>query len=232
MNSSDFHAFSLQHLVVLGIIAGLCFAAAIAARRMSAAYSAWVGRSLGMLLLGYMATIYISKAAKHALAWEHALPLELCHLVLIACIISLFQPNPWSTEIAYFWGLGGTLQAALTPDLARAFPSWDFIFFFWSHGVILAAIFFLVSSPDFRPRKGSILRMMIALNGYALIVGAINVIGKWNYGYLCHKPQGPSLFDFLGPWPWYLLSLEAVALVMFLLLSLPWKLFLPAKDRP
>jgi hypothetical integral membrane protein (TIGR02206 family) len=223
MISPGFHAFGGQHLITLGAIVFLCLMAVFAARLMSPVSRTWIGRSLGIILLGYMAVIYFRQAAAAALALEYSLPLKLCHLVLIACILSLFRPNQWATEIAYFWGLGGTLQAALTPDLSRGFPSWDFFLFFWSHGGTLVAIFFLVSNRDFKPRKGSILRMMAAINGYALIVGAINAIGGWNYGYLCRKPNHSSLLDLLGPWPWYLLSLELVALVMFLLLSLPWK---------
>lgn len=67
--------------------------------------------------------------------------------------------------------------------------------------------------------------MMIALNIYGLIVGSINALTGWNYGYLCRKPAEPSLLDFLGPWPWYLLSLEFIALATFLLLLLPWWIF-------
>ena len=66
--------------------------------------------------------------------------------------------------------------------------------------------------------------MMIALNIYAVVVGIINAIAGWNYGYLCRKPAMPSLLDFLGPWPWYLLSLELVAFLTFLILDLVWRL--------
>ena len=37
-----------------------------------------------------------------------------------------------------------------------------------------------------------------------------------NHGFLRRKPDSPTLFDLLGPWPWYQLSLEAIALVPFL----------------
>jgi hypothetical integral membrane protein (TIGR02206 family) len=221
MNSS-FHTFSSQHLVMLAAIAIVCFLTARFAKRISLSACAWMGRCFGFLLLGYMAVLYWQQAVEHALAWEYSLPLDLCDFVLIACIISLFRPNQFIAEIAYFWGLGGTLQATLTPDLSQGFPSWSFVLFFWGHGVTLIGIVFLISAGYFKPGKGSILRMMIALNCYALAVGAIDAIAGWNYGYLRRKPAGASLLDFLGPWPWYLLSLEAVALLMFLLFFLPW----------
>jgi hypothetical integral membrane protein (TIGR02206 family) len=211
-----FHAFNSQHLITLTAIAVLCFIA------WRAALQKWLGHFLGFLLLGYATVLYFQAAVGGGLTWQDSLPLELCNMVLIACIVSLFKPNQLTSEIAYFWGLGGVLQATLTPDLSAGFPSWPFFLFFWSHGVTLAAIVFLISGQNFKPRKGSILRMMIAVNGYAVIVGAIDIAAGWNYGYLCRKPYGASLYDFLGPWPWYLLSLEGVALVTFIILYLPW----------
>jgi hypothetical integral membrane protein (TIGR02206 family) len=218
-----FHTFNIQHLITLGTIAVLCFIVAMIARKGSGSQRKWLRLSLGILLLGYMTVLYVRQGLGHALSLEYSLPLELCSLVLIASTIAIFWSNRLITEIAYFWGMGGVLQATLTPDLALGFPSWDFIFFFWGHGATLLAIVFLISRPEFKPGKGSILQMMIALNIYALVVGTVDKIMGWNYGYLCRKPAMPSLLDFLGPWPWYLLSLEAIAFMTFLILSLPWR---------
>jgi hypothetical integral membrane protein (TIGR02206 family) len=222
MATPTFHAFNLQHLVTLGIIAAGCLFLAWKGRAEDS--RKWLGPVLGLALLGYVSVIYIQQGIEHALSWEYSLPLELCNLVLIACIISLFRPNQFIAEIAYFWGLGGVLQATLTPDLSRGFPSWDFVFFFWSHGVTLMAIVFLIARPGFKPRKGSTLRIMISLNIYAVAVGTLDAIAGWNYGYLCRKPAKPSLLDILGKWPWYLVTLEAIALIMFLILGLPWRI--------
>jgi hypothetical integral membrane protein (TIGR02206 family) len=222
--NGQFHAFNTQHLFTLGLIGCLCFAIARAGRGISLSSRKWLGRFLGSLLLSYAAVLYIREAAGHALSWQYSLPLELCNLVLIACIVALFWPNQLITETTYFWGLGGVLQATLTPDLSRGFPSWDYVLFFWSHGVTLISIVFLITAREFRPRKGSVLRMMILLNCYALVVGAIDAVFGWNYGYLCRKPWGASLLDYLGPWPWYLLSLELVSFLIFLLLYLPWNI--------
>lgn len=42
--------------------------------------------------------------------------------------------------------------------------------------------------------------------------------------FISHKPDDPSLLDLIGPWPWYILSLEGVALVMCVILYLPFAL--------
>lgn len=217
-----FRPFSGQHLIVLGTIVFLIFLIVWVTRRLAPQKRPLVGRGLAIVLLSYALLFYIRMGITYGLSWEYTLPLELCDLVLIACLAALFFSNQLAFEIAYFWGLGGTLQAILTPELSQGFPSWNFILFFWSHGTVLAAIAFLISGKGFRPRSGCVSRMLLALNLYALAVGTLDALFQWNYGYLCRKPAMPSLLDYLGPWPFYLISLELLALVIFSLLYLPW----------
>lgn len=219
-----FDPLGTQHLLAISLVLMLAGLTAWAAAVWKPTLRSGLGRLLGFILLGYVCTFYVQQAVGHSLSWEYSLPLDLCSLVLLACILTLFRPNLFTAEIAYFWGLGGTVHAVATPDLAYGFPSWEFLFFFWGHGASLLAIAFIVASGIFRPRRSSVVRMMIAVNIYALAVGAVNALMGWNYGYLCRKPPGPSLLDRLGPWPWYLLSLEGVALLSFFLLDLPWRL--------
>jgi hypothetical integral membrane protein (TIGR02206 family) len=226
-----FQAFSPSHLITMVVIAALCVSIAFTAKLYAPPVRKWIGRAIAASLIAYAGFLYVQQGVRRQLSWEYSLPLDLCNLVLIACIISLIRPNRLLTEIAYFWGMGGGIQAVITPDLTRSFPSWDYILFFWSHGVTLVAISFLIAEPGFRPEKRSIVRMMVGLNVYGLIVGVLDVRMGWNYGYLCQKPGASSLFDYLGPWPWYLVSIELVALISFLLLYLPWKLGGP-EGRP
>jgi len=219
----EFHAFDAQHIISLITIALLCTLAAIVAQKRWPSANQWARGLIALSLLGYTAFFYVHQGLKGFLSWEYSLPFELCNIVMAACLISLFRPNQLATEAAYYWGLGGVLHATITPDLAMGFPSLNFILFFWGHGATLIAIAYLILSPGFRPRKGSILRMMIGLNFYGLIVGSIDAVMDWNYGYLCWKPLVPSLLDYLGPWPWYILSLELIALLTFLILDVPWR---------
>ena len=60
------------------------------------------------------------------------------------------------------------------------------------------------------------------LNFLLVTVGTVNFLTGGNYMFLARKPETASLLDVLGPYPWYLLSLEAVALLLFLVLYLPF----------
>jgi uncharacterized membrane protein YwaF len=60
-------------------------------------------------------------------------------------------------------------------------------------------------------------------NVYLISVGLINWLLGTNYGYACRKPDTPSLMDILGPWPWYLIALQGVALLLFLVLDAPFR---------
>ena len=63
---------------------------------------------------------------------------------------------------------------------------------------------------------------MFFTNIYMVSVFFINQLIGSNYLFVAYKPPGPTLLDALPEWPWYLLYMEAIGLVMFLLLYLPF----------
>ena len=76
----------------------------------------------------------------------------------------------------------------------------------------------------YRPYWSSLVRVAIWGNVYMAAVGLVNWLVGSNYLFIARKPDTPSLIDMLGPWPWYIISLEVVAFLMFLLLYLPYVL--------
>ncbi|MET1013155.1 MAG: TIGR02206 family membrane protein, partial [Paenisporosarcina sp.] len=72
-----------------------------------------------------------------------------------------------------------------------------------------------------------IVKTMIVLNILLPIVFMMNVFVNGNYMFLQRKPVNGSLLDFLGPYPWYILSLELVAFAMFFIL---WIIFRKEKQ--
>ena len=57
----------------------------------------------------------------------------------------------------------------------------------------------------------------------AIVVGLVNVAWGTNYLYLCSKPVNPTLLDRFGPWPLYIVVVDALALGVFWLLELPFR---------
>jgi hypothetical integral membrane protein (TIGR02206 family) len=166
-------------------------------------------------------------------SWTGMLPLHLCDFALFACVIAALARNQLAYELAYFWGLAGTMQGLLTPELQYGFPTLYYWYFFIGHGGIVATVLFLTFAKlGLRPRWRSVLHAYVGVLAYALVVGAINAALKTDYGFLCAKPAGGSLLDVLGPWPWYIGSLTLVALLFFVVLYLPWAIADAARNRP
>lgn len=74
------------------------------------------------------------------------------------------------------------------------------------------------------------MRALIASNVYAALIGTFDYFFKTDYMFLRSKPPTPSLLDVLGPWPWYILVCEFVALGLFLLLYLPFRHPAPVRN--
>lgn len=211
---SDFQLFGLTHLASIGIILGLAFAfVAVARSQRFQGWGQWIRFLLVFILLGNELIGQIVAIRKGLWSYEWGLPLQICDLAIFTAAYSLFWHRQLIWELTYFWGLAGTLQAILTPDLQVTFPDPTYIKFFTTHGSILISVIFLAAGCGRPIYSVSIKRVFWATNIYALLIGFFNWILQTNYGYLCEKPEQTSLLTYLGPWPFYLLTLEGVLFV-------------------
>lgn len=150
--------------------------------------------------------------------WEvsYSLPLELCSLSLYASIILLWTNNLRLYPFVFFAGIGGATQALLTPDLALGFPHFRYFQFFYIHGgIIFTALYFTWIKGE-RPTFLKMIKTIVVLNVIAAFVYIVNRLVDGNYMFLRMKPQKGSLLDYLGAYPYYLLSLEVVTTIIFL----------------
>lgn len=214
--------FHAEHLATLAVIIACCVAFAMAGRVRGGAFARPAAFALAALLVLNKIAVYWTILSMEEFHWTSALPMHMCDWSAIAAIIALIWRRQLAFEMAYFWGLGGTLQATLTPDLAYDFPDIRFITFFASHGGTLVAIAFLVFGLRMRPWPVSLIRIFIWSNIYLVAAGTVDFLLDENYGYLRAKPFHASLLDHLGPWPWYILSLEAVAILSYLIYYSPF----------
>src|SRR5262249_9972601 len=65
--------------------------------------------------------------------WRQMLPMQMCDWGMVVVSVAMWTGSQRWFEVAYFWGIGGTLQAVLTPNLRYGFPDWRFISFFRLH---------------------------------------------------------------------------------------------------
>jgi hypothetical integral membrane protein (TIGR02206 family) len=219
-----FHAYSSSHLTVIFLTIVLPLALALAVHRTK---SRALERSIcvtisALLLINYIAYLIV---ARHfgVTEWYKALPLQLCDWAMFVIIVALWTGSRRWLEIAYFWGIGGTLQAILTPNLRFGFPDLRFISFFVAHSGIIIGIVFLMLIYGFRPSPKGILRTFFWTEVYFVVAFTFDLLTGENYGFLLHKPEAASLLSFLSDWrPLYLVEFHLLAWVFFCVLYLPF----------
>lgn len=220
--SPEFVLFGHVHLLTLALILALCVWLGRVARRSDthrlATMLAPVAVVLVVLELGKLAVAI----GIYGYSWTHALPLDLCDVNSFLCAYMLVLRSYRTFEVAYFWTMGGSVTALLTPNLALGFPDPVFITFFLGHGLVVGAVVCGIFGYGFRPRPKSVVITLAVTALYAAIVGGLNVILGTNYMFLCEKPAGRSLLDFLGPWPIYLFGLAGVTVLVCWLCYLPF----------
>src|SRR5690625_7970907 len=68
----------------------------------------------------------------------------------------------------------------------------------------------------------TLIKAFLTINLIAAIVFIINLLIDANYMFLIHKPRSTSLLDILGPYPYYLIALEGIVIIVFFILYLPF----------
>lgn len=205
--------------------AALCVALPVAARTRPGTWTRPVARGLAVLLLAAVLAYHLVIALRGSYALDFDLPLHLTDAVTVVAALALWSPRPLPVELTYFWGLTASLLAVLTPALGAddGYPSLLFWHYFVTHsGVVLAAIF-LVFGLGLTPRPRAVRRVFLATVGWAAVAAVGNALTGGNYMFLRERPDTPSLLDYLGPWPWYILSTALLALALFALLDLPFR---------
>jgi hypothetical integral membrane protein (TIGR02206 family) len=213
---------STAYLVSIGIAAvvgaGLC----VAARRHPGRWRVWAGRALGALLVAGMIVWQIDQVVRHAWTIEADLPLNLCDTALLVAAVACWSQQVTLVELTYFWGLAGTLQAAITPDLYSHFPHLAFLAYVVEHLGILVAAVYLVVGLGITPRRGAPRKVFAITAAFTAAVGTVDAATGSNYMFLLSRPSAWSLLSMMGHWPWYIFSAAGLAIVLLIILDAPF----------
>ena len=217
---------STEHLLAVVAIA-ICAAPLVTAAKLRPGNWTRVARfALAVLLVGAEVGWWIYLAATGAKDAElgTALPLQLCDAGIFIAAFALVLRTQILVEMTYFWGLAGTIQAVITPDLPQHFPAFPYFQYYVAHGGIILAALFLVVGLGQWPRRDALPRVLVVTVAYTLLVGAIDAATGADYMFLRAKPTSGSLLDLLGPWPWYLIWAGLVGIALLFLLDAPFRL--------
>lgn len=250
--SHVFQSWSAEHIVPLALIAVLATGLGLLARRggsgshsLGVRISGAPSRAFDRVALGITLAVWLNELA-YQLYWfivggwsvSTALMIQMCGLSILLFPLAFFTENPRTRQflfdVLYFWAIGGAAQALISPDIGDSgFPYYRYFSFFISHGLIIASAIVMVMAGGVRITVRSLIRavvvtnlMLVPIYGIDMVLKLIPPYDPGNYFVLGFPPPTGSPVDLLsnifGPSPRYVVGLEAMGIVVFLLLYAPW----------
>jgi hypothetical integral membrane protein (TIGR02206 family) len=211
----------LGALVATGLAAALLI---VAARKRNDREITNICRALAVVLVVDEVSwwVFVAAGGVPGAQFAQALPLQLCDITTLIAAFALWFRSPLLVELTYFWGLAGSFQGLLTPDLPQHFPTYPYVQYYIAHGGIVAAALLLVIGLRLHPRPFAVAWVGLLALVYAGLLGLVDAATGANYMYLGSKPLAPTLLDLMGPWPWYLLGAVALGVLFLAILDAPF----------
>ena len=218
-----FVPYSRQHVMILLLIGlGIYFLYQYQNLLRQERWNMMVRYTIAVLFIGSEIGLDVWQVKAGIFQPSTSLPFELCTISLFLASIMIITKSYRLYEIVFFTGILGASQAILTPNLQYAFPHFRFIEYFIAHALLVLSPLFMTWVEGYRPTFQSIKRTMLFLNALLPIILLVNYKTGGNYMFLAHKPETASLLDMLGPYPYYIISLEIAAFIACLLLYIPF----------
>ncbi len=135
--SFDFVMFSASHFVILAIFVFISVVIFLYRKKLNDDNwkRAELGVTFSLILCEIMNHIWMYVNG----IWKvgRSMPLELCNIGLILCVILLLTRKKLIFEILFFIAILGATQAIFTPALTYDFPHFRFFHFFYAHMMVV-----------------------------------------------------------------------------------------------
>ena len=224
--NTNFTIFGKQHLVMLAATIILSILLPLLSLRfLSVEQQLMCSRFMSVVLSVAVVLWLITRCFLGEFDRTTDLPLDICNLAAVLMPFLMWSPSRQFNDILYFWILAGTFQAILTPYLYEGYPHFTFLKYWIVHGGLVVYIVYVTVVFELFPDGQSIVRAFAWLQVYAVCMYFINRMLRSNYFYIIEKPPTASVLDYFGPWPWYILVCEGLALILFGLAYLPVYVF-------
>lgn len=224
IDTGKFNSYSTEHIIVLvlSLIFGFLFIRFAANKKEK--HQILIGLILSLIVLFSQISKVLIKLQLGTFDMSVDLPLHLCNMMpfFIPFAIGLKNEKLWS--ILFFWIMAGTLQAMFTPTLTENLPHYEAIRYWLVHAGLPILVLYGTFVYGFKIKFTDIFWSLFYLNIVTAIIYPINLLTGGNYLFIMHKPEVGTMFDIMGPWPWYILTCELVFIILSLILYLPYYL--------
>ncbi len=221
--------FSLGHAVTVAVCAAITALAIVLGRR----WRAMPGKAHleRRMVLGYAVLTFVTQAGIIVwLCWPGnfvpwvSLPLHVCDIAAWIAPLALLTSRRGLRAMLYFWGIGLSTQAFVTPTVSAG-PGDVWFWAFWiTHLQIVGAAVYDVVARGFRPRWRDLGVAVFYSTMYGVAMVALNSATEWNYGFLGPaRPSAPTIIDALGPWPLRTVWMALIGYFLFAVLTVVWK---------
>lgn len=218
-----FYLWTLQHAmpVLIYSIIGIC-CIWYAKKRLDRAGQKKLLLGLSLIPALAFGVHTVLKLAIGTYTIQDDLPIHICRILALAAPFVYWKENKFWVGIFYFWILAGTLNAVITADIRFAYPHWNYFVYFIMHlGLIPLPIYYAIVLGN-RIKLKDMWNAFWVANIFLILTMAINFSIESNYMFTRHKPEVATIMEVLGPWPWYLVGLQFIAVVLFIILYLPF----------
>ncbi|MFG0283946.1 MAG: TIGR02206 family membrane protein [Phycisphaerales bacterium JB039] len=220
----EFQPFSIQHALVLAVTTAAMVAFIAIGRRWRSTPKEIAWRRMwgvSVIIAQIVTVAWWAMPANFDPAVS--LPLHLCDLTVWIGAVALLSPSRLARNLAYFWGLGLSSQAFITPTLQQGAGQMEYWLFWIQHTQIVGIGFYVVLVDRFRPTLRDLGLVNIITIAYLGLMLAVNVPFGLNYGYVGNAdPEHDTIIQRLGPWPLRIVWLSLIVEAVFVTLWVIW----------
>ena len=142
-----------------------------------------------------------------------SLPIHMCGITGILAGVMLIKNKQIGFEFIAMPGMAGAIHALLTPLLNHGGDIYQVINYYIGHSGIIIAALYLAIVEGYRIRKNSWVSVFFMVQILFVIVGIANWVFDANYMYL-KEPPAVNHPLVSGKWPYYLINLEFVVVIL------------------
>ena len=196
---------TFEWYMMLSIFMGLSLVLLFVVKRISLQWKERILRCIGFAMLFDLLFMEGYLLYNGNFSMSVSLPLAYCSIMEIFAICAAIFQSKRCFEFAIFFGITGPVQAFAAPAQVVIGEEYILIDYFLTHGLTILIPIYMAVCMGFKPRKGSIFKVILGMELIAVVVYLINIQLGANYMYLLQKPEVNHLLNF-APWPYYILN--------------------------